>query len=74
MGKQLDLEHKIIEMADKDEKFREALLRDPKKAIEEKFDIKTPEKLKIVAVEDTADTIHLVLPPKLDEGDLVAWP
>jgi len=74
MAKQLDLEHKIMELADKDEKFRTALLEDAKKAIEDKFEIKTPEKLKIVVVEDTADTIHLVLPPKLVEGDVVAWP
>ncbi len=73
MIKQLDLEHRIIEMADKDENFRAALLKDAKKAIQEKFDMKTPENLKVVVVEDTADTIHLVLPPKLVEGDAVAW-
>lgn len=74
MVKQLDLEQKIIELADKDENFRKALLEDAKKAIEEKLEIKTPENLKIKVVEDTADTIHLVLPPKLVEGDVVSWP
>lgn len=73
MAKQLDLEHRIIDLADKDEQFRAALLKDAKSAIESKLGIKTPEKLKIVVVEDTADTIHLVLPPKLVEGDVVAW-
>lgn len=73
MVKQLDLEQKIIAMADKDENFRAALLKDAKKAIQEKFDIKTPEKMKIVVVEDSVDTIHLVLPPKLVEGEAVAW-
>ncbi|MBN2509459.1 MAG: nitrile hydratase subunit alpha [Spirochaetales bacterium] len=73
MAKQLDLEHRIIDLADKDPKFRSALLKDAKKAIEEKFDIRTPERLKIVVVEDTADTMHLVLPPVLSEGDVVAW-
>lgn len=73
MSKHLNLEQTIIELADKDPNFRKALLSDAKKAIEEKLEIKTPEKLKIVVVEDTADTIHLVLPPKLIEGDVVAW-
>lgn len=73
MANQLDLEQKIIEMSDKDESFRADLLKDAKKAIENKLGIRTPENLKIVVVEDTADTIHLVLPPKLKEGDSVAW-
>ena len=74
MSKQLDLEQQVINLAEKDEQFRNALLKDAKAAIEEKFGIKTPSGLNIVVVEDTADTVHLVLPPKLaEEGTAVAW-
>ncbi|MBN1649606.1 MAG: NHLP leader peptide family RiPP precursor [Spirochaetales bacterium] len=74
MSKQLDLEQQVINLAQKDDKFRKALLKDAKAAVEERFGIKAPKALKIIVLEDTADTIHLVLPPKLDDKEgAVAW-
>ncbi len=53
----------IIEKAMRDEAFRQELLRDPRTAIEAGLGITIPPQLTITVVEDTPDTVHLVLPP-----------
>lgn len=56
-----------------DEMFRRNLLDDPKSAIEEETGAKLPEGVEIRVVEETPDTIYLVLPPRAwtsQEGEL----
>ena len=45
-----------------DESFRQRLIEDPKGAVEEELGTRLPEEVRVVAVEETQDTIYLVLP------------
>ena len=61
---QKDFQSHLIAKAWKDESFREELLSDPKAVIEREFGTKTPENTEIRVLEETPDTIYLVLPWK----------
>ena len=50
-------------------KYREALLKDPKGVIEKQLNT-TIGSLKVKAVADTADTVHVVIPYAAAEGEL----
>jgi len=54
---------KVIKLAETDPKFREELKKDPKAAIEKYFPHpdgkKLPGEMKIVVVEDSADTVYI---------------
>jgi len=45
-----------------DEAFRQRLIEDPKAAVEQELGARLPEEVRVVTVEETADTIYLVLP------------
>lgn len=65
------MKDKIIAKALKDPQFREALKKDPAAVIEKELGIKVPAGVKIKIVEDTAQAVHLVLPPaKSKDGEL----
>lgn len=53
-----------------DKGFRKALIADPKKAIEELFGITLPEKLKFNILEEKPDSITIVIPAQLNDGEL----
>lgn len=55
-------EDAIQQIAREDPKFREALKRDPKAAIEEKIGAKLPGNIKVNVAEETPDTAWIVLP------------
>jgi hypothetical protein len=56
------MERRLIEKSLEDESFRQRLIEDPKAAVEEELGTRLPEEVRVVAVEETADTIYLVLP------------
>jgi hypothetical protein len=58
-----EMERRLIERSLEDEDFRQRLLADPRAAIEEELGTPLPEGVRIRAVEETQDTIYLVLPP-----------
>jgi hypothetical protein len=62
-GGRAEMERRLMQRGLEDESFRQRLLADPKAAIEEELGTRLPEDIKVVAVEETADTIYLVLPP-----------
>lgn len=62
-----DLREQLISKAWVDESFRKELLTDPKTAIEKELGVRVPENLKIKVVEETLDTVYLVLPVKPSE-------
>jgi len=62
-GERAEMERRLIERGLEDEPFRQTLLADPRAAIEEELGTRLPEDIRVVAVEETADTIYLVLPP-----------
>jgi hypothetical protein len=75
MDKELirDFELDIIVKAWRDEKFRQNLLKDPKKAIEKEFNIKVPEDMTISVHEESENSLHLIvpsLPPHFATEDL----
>ncbi len=57
-----DYELDIIVRAWRDEKFRKSLLSDPKKAIEQEFDIAVPPDVSISVHEESDNAIHLIVP------------
>jgi hypothetical protein len=72
-GGRAEVEGRIIQRSLQDESFRQRLLEDPKAAVEEELETRLPEGVQVRVVEETADTIYLVLPsaPVADEtGEL----
>jgi hypothetical protein len=65
MGEALDraeMERRLVERSLKDDAFRRRLLEDPRAAVEEELGTRLPEGVQVRAVEESADTIYLVLP------------
>jgi hypothetical protein len=69
-GERAELERKLIEKSLQDDSLRQRLLADPKGALEQELGIRLPDEVRVRAVEETADTIYLVLPSTspADEG------
>jgi Nitrile hydratase, alpha chain len=57
-----EMERRLIEKSIEDEAFRRRLMEDPKGAVEEELGTRLSEEVRVVAVEETQDTIYLVLP------------
>jgi flagellar basal body rod protein FlgC len=57
------MERRLVERSLQDEDFRQRLLSDPKGAIEEELETRLPQEVQVQAVEESAETIYLVLPP-----------
>jgi|SRR6476661_2855237 len=63
-----DWEINLITRALKDEDFRKGLVANPKAAVEKEIGAKLPEKLEIKVLEETEDTLYMVLPYNPYEG------
>jgi hypothetical protein len=57
-----EMERSIVQRSIEDDAFRQQLLADPKAAVEQELGTRLPEEVRVVTVEETADTIYLVLP------------
>ena len=57
-----EMERRLIEKSVEDESFRQRLIEDPKATVEQELGTRLPEGVRVVTVEETADTIYLVLP------------
>ena len=57
-----EMERRLIEKSVEDEAFRRRLIEDPKAAVEQELGTRLPEGVRVQAVEETQDTIYLVLP------------
>ncbi len=55
---------RLIRRSLEDESFRQELLQDPKATLERELGAPLPEGVEVRAVEDTHETVHLVLPPR----------
>ena len=64
-----ELERKLIQRSLEDEGFRRRLLEDPKAAVEDELGTRLPKEVQVRVVEETADTIYLVLPSASALGD-----
>jgi hypothetical protein len=56
------MERRIIQRSLEDDAFRQRLIEDPKAAVEQELGTRLPEEVRVVTVEESADTIYLVLP------------
>lgn len=56
------VQSQLVAKAWKDEGFREELKRDPKAVLEREMGVRLPEHVNVQVHEETADTIHVVLP------------
>jgi len=63
-----DLEIHLITRALKDEEFKQELIANPKAVIEQEIGSKLPDELEITVLEETEDTIYMVLPCNPYEG------
>jgi Nitrile hydratase, alpha chain len=63
------MERRLIEKSVEDEAFRQRLIEDPKGAVEQELGTRLPEEVRVVTVEETQDTIYLVLPSTPMAGD-----
>ena len=61
-GGRSEVERGIAQRSLEDESYRQRLLEDPKAAVEEELGTQLPEGVEIRVLEETADTIYLVLP------------
>ena len=57
-----EMERRLIEKSLQDDVFRQKLIEDPKGAVEQEIGTQLPEEVRVVTVEETQDTIYLVLP------------
>ena len=64
-----DIERKLIQRSLEDEDFRQRLLADPKGALEQELGTQLPEGVEVRVVQESADTIYLVLPSTSAVGD-----
>ena len=63
-----EMERMLIEKSIEDDAFRQRLIEDPKAAVEQELGARLPEEVRVVTVEETAETIYLVLPSTSTEG------
>ena len=64
-----EIERRLIEKSLQDEAFRQRLIEDPKGAVEEELGTRLLEGVEVRVVEETADTIYLVLPSVAPAGE-----
>ena len=57
-----EMERRLIEKSLQDDVFRQRLIEEPKAAVEQELGTQLPEDVRVVTVEETQDTIYLVLP------------
>lgn len=63
-----DVERRLVERSLQDDDFRRRLLEDPRSTVEQELGARLPEGIRVVAVEETSDTIYLVLPSASPAG------
>jgi hypothetical protein len=61
----------ILIQALKDPEYRKRLKADPKSVIQGEFGVTLPESLEIEVVEETAQKLYVVIPPRPAEGELI---
>jgi hypothetical protein len=64
-----EIERRLIQRSLQDEEFRQRLLDDPKGTLEQELGRGLPEGVQVRAVEESANTIYLVLPSASAVGD-----
>jgi Nitrile hydratase, alpha chain len=61
-GSRVEWERRLVQRSLEDESFRQRLLDDPKGTMEQELGGRLPESIEVRVLEESADTIYLVLP------------
>ena len=61
-GGRAEMERTLVQRTMEDEEFRQRLLDDPKAAVEQELGTQLPEGVEVRVVEESAQSIYLVLP------------
>lgn len=73
-GDRAAMEQRIVQRSLEDDAFRQQLLADPRAAVEQELGAQLPSEVRVQVVEETTDTVFLVIPPSSeaggDEGEL----
>jgi hypothetical protein len=64
-----EMERRLVQRSLEDDSFRQKLLDDPKAAVEQELGTRLPEGVEVRAVEESAQTIYLVLPSASAVGE-----
>ena len=64
-----EIQDLLIKFASTSPQYREALVKDPKLVLSRQLNTEIPTWLKVKAVQDSADTIHVVVPYVPREGE-----
>jgi hypothetical protein len=69
-GGRAEIERRLVQKSLEDEEFRQRLLDDPKGTAEQELETRLSEDVEVRVVEESADTIYLVLPftPAVGDG------
>ena len=70
-GERAEMERRIVQRSMEDEELRQRLLDDPKAAVEQELGTQLPEDVEVRVVQESAQSIYLVLPftPAVGEGE-----
>jgi Nitrile hydratase, alpha chain len=68
-GGRAEMERRLVERSLEDESFRQRLLADPRAAVEQELGTRLPEGVEVRTLEETADTVYLVLPSASPVGE-----
>ena len=68
-GERAEIERMLVQRSLEDEEFRQRLLDDPKGTIEQEVGSPLPEDVQVRVVEESAETIYLVLPSASAVGE-----
>jgi hypothetical protein len=68
-GSRVEVERRLIQRSLQDEEFRQRLIADPKGTVEQELETQLPEDVEVRAVEESAQTIYLVLPSASAVGE-----
>jgi hypothetical protein len=68
-GSRAEMERTLVQRSIQDDSFRQRLLDDPKAAVEQELGRRLPEGVEVRVVEESAQTIYLVLPSASAVGE-----
>ncbi|MGF1470873.1 MAG: NHLP leader peptide family RiPP precursor [Rubrobacteraceae bacterium] len=63
-GSPEEIRQRMMQRSLEDEEFRQRLLDDPRAVVEQEVGTSLPEGVEVRAVEESQDTVYLVVPPK----------
>jgi hypothetical protein len=68
-GGRVEMERTLVQRSLQDEEFRQRLLEDPRAVVEQELGTRLPEGVQVRVVQESADTIYLVLPSASPIGE-----